>query len=426
MSLSIVALDMRINLHDYSGHPFQVELSRYLASQGHEVLHGYATQYITGHGNLVVGPDDPATLRIEGLRAERPLLKYDPVGRTRFELSYAKAWQEQLDREDFDVVVACNVPMFALSRMRRYFARRRQPWVLWHQDVYSLGVGDEAGRRLPGPLANLARHRIERVEQAQVRAADRVVAIGDSFVAQYRAWGLPTDHVRVIGNWAPVGDLRPGQRDNAWTRRLNIPSEPVRLLYAGTLGRKHNPRLLLDILDGVQARGVDAILLVCSEGIGADDLAEAAGSRPDVRLLGFQPSAEFSDVLASADAVIALLEPDAAQFCVPSKVLSHMCAGRPTIALMPESNPSAGDVRSTGGYVGVPTTAGAQGAAEWLATTCTDPAALARIGSASRSFAETHFDVARIGAQFEAIFAETVPRLANGVLASDARVPDVA
>jgi colanic acid biosynthesis glycosyl transferase WcaI len=400
---------MRINLHDFSGHPFQVELSRYLASRGHEVLHGYATQYITGHGNLTVGAEDPSTLRIEGLRAERPMQKYDPVGRTRFEWSYAEAWQEQLDREEFDLVVACNIPMFALARMRKYFERKRQPWVFWHQDVYSLGVGGEAGRRLPQPLAGIARAQIERVERAQVRSADRVVAIGDSFVLQYQRWGLRTDHVRVIPNWAPVDDVKPGSRDNAWTRRLGIPTEPVRLLYAGTLGRKHNPKLLLDLLDGVKERGVDAILLVCSEGVGADDLAAAAGNRPDVRVLGFQPSEEFSDVLASADAVVALLEPDAAQFCVPSKVLTHMCAGRPTIALMPESNPSATDVRFTGGYVGTPTPEGAQGAADWLATTCSDETALARLGHACRNFAETRFDIHSIGQQFEEIFADLCP-----------------
>jgi colanic acid biosynthesis glycosyl transferase WcaI len=405
---------MRLNIHDYSGHPFQVDLSRYLAGRGHEVLHGYATQYVTGHGNLTVGADDPDTLRIEGLSAERPMQKYDPVGRARFELSYADAWQEQLDREDFDVVVACNVPMFALARMRKYFTARRQPWVLWHQDVYSLGVGDEAGRRLPQPLAGIARAQVERIERAQVRAADRVVAIGDSFVLQYQRWGLGTGHVRVIPNWAPVNDVIPGQRDNAWTRRLDIASEPVRLLYAGTLGRKHNPRLLLDLLDGVKARGVDAMLLVCSEGVGADDLSAAAGDRSDVRVLGFQPVEEFSDVLASADAVVALLEPDAAQFCVPSKVLTHMCAGRPTIALMPESNPSAGDVRFTGGFVGTPTPEGAEGAAAWLASTCADQTALTRIGHACRTFAETRFDVHRIGQQFEDVFRE-VAKVPSGL-----------
>ena len=139
------------NIHDYSGHPFQVQLSRDLAARGHDVLHGYSTQYVTGHGNLEVGPHDSPTLRIEGITAEAEMVKYSPVGRMRFEMSYAQAWQRALDEQSHDVVVTCNVPMFALARMRRYFERRNQRWVLWHQDVHSLGVAAEADRKLPGP-----------------------------------------------------------------------------------------------------------------------------------------------------------------------------------------------------------------------------------------------------------------------------------
>ena len=162
---------MRVNLHDYSGHPFQVQLSRNLAARGHEVLHEYSAQYITGHGRLTVRPDDPDTLSIRSLAADVPLVKYSTRGRLRFELAYADAWQRELEREQFDVVVACNVPLFAMSRMRQFFARRGQPWVFWHQDVYSLGVAAEAARKLPKPLASAVRKRAERMECAQVAAA---------------------------------------------------------------------------------------------------------------------------------------------------------------------------------------------------------------------------------------------------------------
>ena len=43
---------MRILVHDYSGHPFQVELSRELARRGHEVTHSYCEAYVSGKGHL--------------------------------------------------------------------------------------------------------------------------------------------------------------------------------------------------------------------------------------------------------------------------------------------------------------------------------------------------------------------------------------
>lgn len=379
---------MRVNLHDYSGHPFQAQLSRNLARRGHEVLHTYSAQYVTGHGLLQTAPDDPDRLRFQALTAARHMVRYAPVGRSRFELSYARAWRRELDRERFDVVVACNVPLFALARMRREFARRGQPWVLWHQDVYSLGVAAEAGRKLPAAVAGAISREVQRIECAQIRDAAAVVAIGDGFLTQYEQWGLATGHVSVIPNWAPIDHLVPGPRENAWSYRHRLPSRPVRLLYAGTLGRKHNPLLLLELLDAVRARGVDAMLTVVSEGCGADDLAAAAGTRTDVRLMGYQPAADLPDVLASADAVIALLEPDAARFSVPSKVLSYLAAGRPIVALVPDGNPSAVDVEAAGGYVAAPTREGAQAAADWLAEVTHDPEGLQLLGKRARALAE--------------------------------------
>src|SRR4051812_28305758 len=98
---------MRLNLHDYSGHPFQAQLARYLAGRGHEVVHTYSAQYVTGHGRLDLQPGDPQQLSFHGLTADAPMIKYSPIGRARFELAYAAAWREWLDNEKFDLVVAC-------------------------------------------------------------------------------------------------------------------------------------------------------------------------------------------------------------------------------------------------------------------------------------------------------------------------------
>jgi len=402
---------MRITVHDYSGHPFQVQLSRELARRGHSVLHEYSTQYVTGHGNLTVADTDPSTLRIEGVAAERPIKKYDPIARMRFELSYARAWRARLEHDPADVVVACNVPLFALASVRRHLARTGRRWVFWHQDIYSLGVAAEIDRKLPAAVAAPLRRWAYRLERKQVDTADRVVAIGDAFVDHYRGWGLDTSHVDVIPNWAPLDELVPGRRDNAWTREQQLPSDPVRLLYAGTLGRKHNPLLLLDMLDAARARGVDATLVVCSEGVGADELAAAAGSRPDVRILGYQPAERFAQVLAGADVMVALLEPDAAAFSVPSKVLSYLSAGRPTIALVPDDNPAAADVCDAGGFVAAPTPAGAAAAAEWLYRTAGEgPDAFAILGRRARQLAEQKFDIEAITDRFEQILSAAAGR----------------
>jgi glycosyltransferase involved in cell wall biosynthesis len=172
------------------------------------------------------------------------------------------------------------------------------------------------------------------------------------------------------------------------------------------LGRKHNPLLLLELLDGVRATGLDATLIVVSEGVGADDLANASRGRDDVRILGYQPAEDLSDVLASADVMVALLEPDAAQFSVPSKVLSYLSVGRPIIALVPDGNPCAVDVVASGGFVAPPTHDGARHAAQWLSVAAESRDRLITIGLQARNLAASRFNIDRIGSQFETILAE--------------------
>jgi colanic acid biosynthesis glycosyl transferase WcaI len=157
----------------------------------------------------------------------------------------------------------------------------------------------------------------------------------------------------------------------------------------------------------VQNRGVAATLTVCSEGFGAEVIAAAAAGRSDVCTLGFQPAERLSEVLSSGDIAIALLEPDASTFSVPSKVLSYFAAGRPVVALMPDNNPAAKDIGEAGGFVASPDADGIELAAGWIAARSHDRNELPALGRQARDFAERHFDIVSVADQFERILALT-------------------
>lgn len=82
-----------------------------------------------------------------------------------------------------------------------------------------------------------------------------VVVIGQSFIDQYRAWNLDTGHVTLIPNWAPLDEIVPLPGDPRWLRKASVPNAAFRLVYERTLGRKHNPKLLIELLDGCRAKG---------------------------------------------------------------------------------------------------------------------------------------------------------------------------
>ncbi len=85
---------------------------------------------------------------------------------------------------------------------------------MWHQDVYSTGLGDELRRRFPKYLADLGGEVFARMEAYCARIADHVVAIGDAFKELYPAWNVAPGNVTVIPNWAPLDEIFPVDRSN--------------------------------------------------------------------------------------------------------------------------------------------------------------------------------------------------------------------
>jgi colanic acid biosynthesis glycosyl transferase WcaI len=377
------------------------------------VLHLSSAEYVGGKGRLQREPGDPETLTFDQIAVGRAFNKYAPTDRIRWELEYGRATKERI--ADWPgVVITCNVPLLATASFVRAARRKGTPWIFWHQDVYSAAMADEATRRLPGPAAKPVAGAFDRLEAWCARKAGHVIAIGDAFTTVYARWKVDPAKVSVIPNWAPLEDIVPAERDNPQAKTIFADTEgqDLRLLYAGTLGRKHNPGLLVDLLAGAREQSLPAVLSVVSEGDAADDLRRVATERPDLPMTvhRFQPAELLSDTLGSADVLVGLLEPEATMFSIPSKVLTYMASGRPIIGLMPMDNPAAADITACGGYVDEPTPQGARRAATWLAKQAATVEARDDIGNRTRTVAEEKFDPHRITSAFETVIVGLAAR----------------
>lgn len=402
----------RVQVHDFAGHPFQADLSRELARRGFDVDHVFSAQYSSGKGRLQRDPGDPESLRFTGIEVAADFDKYSPFGRARYELAYAKAWKKHLKASKPDVVFACNVPLLTLNRFRAWAGRTNQPWILWHQDIFSRAMGDELDRRFPEPVARLGRSYFTSRERKAVSSAARVVAIGEEFRKLYAEWGINPTAIEIIPNWAPVDDIKPAERENRWALDNLPPGRGLRLLYAGMLGRKHNPQLLVDLLDAMHSASHEVELVVVSEGDGADDIRAVAEKQTGaaITVLPFQSAGDLPQVLGSGDVLVAILEPEASKFSIPSKVLSYMSAGRPILGLMPHDNPAADDIIATGGFVTTPDSAGVQSAVQWLTRLIDEPDLIEQTGVKARLLAEEKFGVEPITDRFVAVIEDSLVR----------------
>ncbi|TNE61444.1 MAG: glycosyltransferase WbuB [Alphaproteobacteria bacterium] len=385
---------MKIFLHDNSGHPFQVQLSRSLAARGHQVIHSSFAEFQTPKGNLSKQPGDPETLEIREFRLNEPFAKASLVKRWTQERRLGRKLADFIKAERPDVVIASNTPLDALAPMQKAARKTGAKFIFWVQDIYSEAIGRILARK-SAVVGALAGGYYRRLEAGLLNRSDDIVVISSDFVGHLDTMGVDTSHTNVIENWAPLNEMVPTSRDNDWS--ANLPDDKsCRFVYAGTLGKKHNPELLVGL-----ARLQDSHLYVFSEGEGADYLKAKLATEPDLNMTvaPWVPFETLPKVLSSADALVCIVEEEASIFCVPSKVLTYLCVGRPLLLAVPASNLATRIVE--GADAGL--VAGPNDMDAFLAnarTLAADATARARMGDNGRRYALETFNIDRITDRF--------------------------
>lgn len=392
---------MKIIVHDYAGHSFQVQLSRRLAARGHEVLHLYCASTHTPRGELEPRVGDPPTFKIRAIALAEMIPKHNFRRRYFLEVDYAKKLIAACEQSAAEVIISGNTPSIPQQRLSRWCRSNGVRLVSWVQDIYGLAAYRLLAHKLPG-LGHLVGQYFIALDKSAFRNSDAIVVISEDFTDVLVGWDVDRQRIFTIHNWAPLEGLPLRPRENDWSRAQGL-GPGLRFVYTGTLAMKHNPALLLELAKTLQEKSLGELIVV-SEGPGVEWLAQQAAAE-DVSTLkrrGFQPFDVLPDVLGSADVLVAILEPDAGVFCVPSKVLSYLCAGRPVLLAVPAENlVSRIVVEHDAGLVVEPTDlAGFRAAALRLAES---PQLREQAGAAARHYAESHFDIDHIADRFERI-----------------------
>lgn len=374
-----------------------------MAERGYRVTHGHCEAYTSGKGNLAGQPGE--ALRFVTIGAGLRIRKYSFGRRLLQEFRLGVELANLFRRQRPDVVLIANTPIPALLVVAVWFTLRRTPWVLWQQDVFAAAVesfaaaNGSAAFRLGARLYGAA-------EAFCARRATHIIVIAEAFRTIHQRWGT-TAKTTVIANWAPIDEVTPRARDNSWAQEQGIDGG-LTLLYAGTLGLKHNPRLLVLLAAEIRRRGTEVRLVTVNEGPAVDVLrTQAIEHHVPVKLLPFQPYDRLPDVLGAGDVLLVLLEPDASTFSVPSKAWTYFCAGRPVLAFLPEANAATDLIGRAGGMVVAPTEAAVSAAADWVIEIWDDTERRCRIGRTARALAEEEFSPERTVARFERILLDT-------------------
>jgi len=393
----------KILIHDYSGHPFQVQLSRALAQRGYRSLHVFASFFQTPKGRLVKGADDPDCFEIKGIGLEKPFAKHSFVKRLFQEREYGYLLRKVIAEYKPDIVISSNNPLDPQAIIQRYCLAEKIKFIYWLQDIYGIAIHKILGNKFGLPGSLVGKIYIKR-EQAMLRKSDNIVLITKDFKKPLIAAGIGEVKMSVIPNWAPIDEMPLKPKNNPWAQKHGL-TDKFCFIYSGTLGMKHNPGLLLALARNFRTNP-DVRMVCISEGPGADWLKRRAkdDKLDNILFLGFQSFEDMPSALGSGDALLAILDQDAGAYSVPSKVLTYLCAAKPILLAVPSENLAAKIVEENkAGYVAPP-----QNEAEWIRLArklYSGKEQNGEMGENARLYARKFFDINTICDSFESIIA---------------------
>ena len=397
----IMSKNKRILIHDYAGHPFQVQLSRELARRGYNVLHLYFGLNNTPKGDLEKRISDPDTFAVEGVYTKEPIQKYSYLKRWFQDIEYGNLMAARIKAFKPDFLLSSNTPLDSQKIIMRACNHAGTKFIFWLQDLSGLAAMKLLRNKIPVLGALVGWYHIQ-LERRMLRLSHQVVLISEDFKSILLEWQVASNSIIVIPNWAPLDELPVREKNNPWSSQHGI-QDKFCFLYTGGLGLKQDPNMLLQLALHFKSNP-DIRVVVISEGPGG---AWLRGKKREFGLenlivLGYQPFIQMPEAMASGDVLVTTLEPGAGIFSVPSKALSYLCAARPQLLAVPLENLAAKIVIKNNAGLVVPP--GDVVAFVRSAERLVKDAALREMCSRNaRMYAERTFNIQTIGDQFESI-----------------------
>ncbi len=388
-------MKIQILVHEYGGYPFAYHLSKGLAAHGYSVMHVYNSASGSPGGDFKEGKN----LRVLDLgKGRRRINKNSFIQRYWQENDYGSLIARKIRELKPALVISGNTPLEAQKKMVRVCGEDGIYLIHWLQDILSIAAEKVLYKR-NRLLANLVGAYFNNIEKKCLRRANHVIAICDDFAKILLDWGVSPDRISVIENWANITEIPVVARQNPFSVKYGL-TDTFNLVYTGTLGMKQNPDLLLELAEMYESNA-NVRFVVVATGSGVRYVREQAEKRrlSNLLVLPLQPFSELPNVLGCGDMLISILEPDASVYCVPSKVLTYYCAGKPSLQIMSEDNLAA-QITLTNrlGFVVEP--GNLESLKEVIDSAIQNPSMLTDYGSRARKYAEEHFDLERITQQF--------------------------
>jgi len=384
---------IKIIIHDYAGHPFQLELSKQLSNK-FNVYHFYYQNDYGPKANFK--NDNKDRLNIKGIGKTISYNKNKFIDRFFKDLEYGKEVSRYISEIKPDVVISGNCPTLAQEYIVKTCQKNNSKCIIWVQDFYSHAVKLLLKKKLSFfsfPISFL----FEYLEKKQLQKANKLIIISNDWEQKLLSWNINNEKIKYIPNWGDIKNIEYlEKKPNSFLDENFLDKDKFRIIYTGTLALKHNPQIIIDIAD----KNKNIEVVVIGTGTGFQNLQKMKHISSNIKLLPLQPFEKMNHILNSADALLAILNEEASKFSVPSKILNYLCAGKPIILSAPKENLSTKIINeSKSGKSFEPNDL--DGINNFLRILLNDKDLKKKYSLNAREYALRNFNIVKISAQFE-------------------------
>lgn len=239
-----------------------------------------------------------------------------------------------------DVVLTMTDPPMAVTLGKIVAGVKKSKHVHWCQDLYpDLLVPFKV------KIPSFALKILNQLSIRSLRKCDRIVVIGECMRKRLKDKKITPNKLIFIPNWADFEVIAPSSCGNY----INLPdkikaaakkpedlfrddSPKFRVLYAGTIGRAHPMRAIIDAAE-ILAEHKEIEFVFVGDKHAHSRLAKERTKRglENIKFIPFQPIEKLKHVMESGDLHLVTMRDDAQGMLVPCKFYSGLTVGRPTV-----------------------------------------------------------------------------------------------
>lgn len=165
------------------------------------------------------------------------------------------------------------------------------------------------------------------IERWLMNCFDRVSTISDSMLERLVTKGVMQEKTVLLPNWVDAQDIFPLPKASIYRAELGIEDDKCVVLYSGNMGEKQGLEILLAAARSLQAES-GLLFVLCGTGAARARLMQIGTGLHNVLWLPLQPVEKLNELLNLADVHLLPQRADAADWCLPSKLLGILASGK--------------------------------------------------------------------------------------------------